>query len=935
MSEYGKEYIELRLILIGEKNVGKKSFINRLLKVPSTSTIHDTEKENLYKMQILKLRKRYEKKKNYLNSLKEINDEMAKIDKKNKVKDDKERSTTSNIINNKFSKISEKNITFKDNDYMMQVTSEELHFSKDYIRPPIPEHPSKLFNVHKTKICVKPFFILPPEKVSYDYFPAEEDSEYEIDNHFNFSFKGLKNDIKKIINNKKTIIEELPGYKISLYNIFAFIYDMSKFNSFEMLIHYYDLIEVNFNLSKIYDLIPCIIGNKRDQKIFLYSEMQNTFNDFIKEHNLPIFEISTKPYFKFDKFFLEFLIKFLNKYHVNLFKEYNFKKDFEKILINKPSFSKSNRENYSKKDLYPGPSYDVNIYSFNSFKEIFQSLNNNKYRFNRKIFYNKIGPKFHNSKSTKDINNVDILNINLNSFLSQEKGGLLNKPIEGHTFGIVKGKLNLFKSRKELIFKRYESLKESIKDDMSLLINNLSNNKKKGEEYIEETTERRKKLFEIKKNERKKILEKIFEIHSNNFGKIKNHQEQKKKKIILSQNNKSLSYPNLFATNNAFMPSTKETKEKSKKRFLEVVYPKNKNNLEEYKKILKKINKNKQKYETPSPNKYDIRNNYKYNNKGPSITGKRKEMILYRVDPSFPNLKDEFDLIVEKGTHNYTNEFKPRFKEIKKEKKYTPYPDEKIWKKWERNKSTNEKKGKIKIFIQYLRQKKRQQIKKAKEIKAQKDEIQKLRQEILIRKGYENLNGTESINYSLIEESSPKYSIKGRHSSLFSLNDENDISNIFPGNTEMMEIIKNSELNTPIPNTNIIKSRLPSFIFNKAKRFDDKTKEYERSSDLFKDGVFGLKTHENFSNKQPYSYTDKRDSIYQKKRKSPSPAEYKIKSSFEIISEKGKKISEIRDKIRTKKYFKNSKIRKRENNIKLDLQDTNKNEENSMNYNDN
>lgn len=218
------------------------------------------------------------------------------------------------------------------------------------------------------------------------------------------------------------------------------------------------------------------------------------------------------------------------------------------------------------------------------------------------------------------------------------------------------------------------------------------------------------------------------------------------------------------------------------------------------------------------------------------------------------------------------------------------------------------------------------QLKKIEEIKEQREEIQKLKKEILIRKGYENANGETRINYSLIEDSSPKYSIKGRHSSLFSINDKSDISNIFPGNTEIMELIKNSQLNRPIPDINIIKPKLPSIIFNKAKRFDDKKKIFEGSSDLFKEGIFGLKFQESFSNKQPYSYRDKRDAIYQKERKSPSPAEYKIISSFDIIAEKGKKTSEIRDKIRAKENVKNQIITEGAKETKLYFREENKNE---------
>ena len=927
MNDYQKEYIECRLILLGNEKVGKKSFINRILNVPSTSVIRNFDLENNYRKKILKLRKKYDKKKKYLEMLQKMDEEIAKPDMKNTIKDEKAKTLLPNNINLKsLSKSPDKKFMKIENNenYIMQITREELFFSKDYERPPIPEHPSKLFNIHKTKICVKPFFILPAEKINNDYVQTEDESENDLDNEIYVSFKGIKKDIKTIINDKKTIIEEdkLYGYKISIYNIFLFMYDMNDFNSFQILMHYYDLIESSIKISNIDNVITCIIGNKKDQKKFFYSEQQNTFNDFIKENNLQFFEISTKPFYNFDKFFIEFLLNILNKYHENLVNEYNFKEDFEKIVFNKPNFSKSLRELFQNKDSSPGPNYDVNIYSFNSAKEINETLNNNKLRFNKKIFYNKIGPKYIGSKSTKDINCLDnnSFKIKNNVYLSLAMGGIVNRQIEGYTFGTLKGKLNLLKDRKKLILERNESLKESIERDYSFLFNkNLNTSRIRGEEYLEEASQRRNKLFEQKIFERKKILEKLSEIHSNNLSRLKDEEIKKKKKIILSQNNKSLSTPDLLSTNTTFISNKIDSKETNKKRFLESVFPKNKDNLKRYSKILKKIHSNKKEDITPAPNAYDIRNNYTDCNKGPTITGKRKEIVLSKMDPSFPDLKDEFDIIIEKSKKKYQiKEFKPRFKRIQKEENNGPYPNEKIWKKWKENKLNNEKEGRIKDFLQYVKFKKKRQLKKMEEIKEQKEEILNLRKEILIRKGYEDQNGAKSINYSLIEDSSPKFTIKGRYSSGLFEGDKYNLKDIFHGNSEMMELVKNSQLNRPLPNTNIIKPRFPTVIFNKAQRFN-KDKEYIGSLDLFQDGNFGIKTQENFSSQEPFSHISNRDSIYPKAKGSPSPGDYKIKSSFEVIAEKGKKISEIRDKLRKKYDLKNIEINGVQNEVNFDL----------------
>ena len=48
--ESEKTYIECRLFILGERNVGKKSFIGKLLNVSSTSMIRNHEAENEFKI---------------------------------------------------------------------------------------------------------------------------------------------------------------------------------------------------------------------------------------------------------------------------------------------------------------------------------------------------------------------------------------------------------------------------------------------------------------------------------------------------------------------------------------------------------------------------------------------------------------------------------------------------------------------------------------------------------------------------------------------------------------------------------------------------------------------------------------------------------------------------------------------------------------------
>ena len=43
MSKTSKEYIECRLYILGDERVGKKSFVQKILNLPSTGIIHDIE----------------------------------------------------------------------------------------------------------------------------------------------------------------------------------------------------------------------------------------------------------------------------------------------------------------------------------------------------------------------------------------------------------------------------------------------------------------------------------------------------------------------------------------------------------------------------------------------------------------------------------------------------------------------------------------------------------------------------------------------------------------------------------------------------------------------------------------------------------------------------------------------------------------------------
>ena len=112
-----------------------------------------------------------------------------------------------------------------------------------------------------------------------------------------------------------------------------------------------------------------------------------------------------------------------------------------------------------------------------------------------------------------------------------------------------------------------------------------------------------------------------------------------------------------------------------------------------------------------------------------------------------------------------------------------------------------------------------------------------------------------------------------------------------------------------------------------SQRFLNYKKSFEGSDDLFKDGNFAPKTQENFNIKGTFSKDEKRS--LEKKEKSPSPCEYKIKSSFEIIVEKGKLVSDIRRKLNKNKYYETENRKK----YTISKRNNKKGEETSKNEN--
>ena len=855
MQEYEKNYIECRFFILGDRNVGKKSFIERLLNVPSTSLLRNIEAENEFNNTLYNLMKENELLEEELMNINKFNsttnDNFSTIKKLNRTRSlEKFRfSKTRNNFDFKRKKLeyNPNNLEGKKNKFLMKSFIKNQILTSRYKRPPVPEHPSKLFNINKSKIILKPYYIFPAEELPDYYTSTEEDtSDLILEGKNKISLKGINRDIYKKLNGKKTIIDadKLLGYTISVYNFFIFIYDLNDFSTFENLILYFNKINHKYDITNNENnYISCIIGNKKDKKVSLEKEQENKYNHFLKDNNnLYVYEISTKPFFNFDKFFYDFFFETLKQYHENLFNEYNFKKNFEKIVLNKCTFPKAVREIIDPTRDNPGPGYDLNIYGYNTIKELNDGFNDKKKRFNKKIFSNKQGPIICKSKSIKDL--MEREKKTLTSFYIQSKGGVLNKSPKGYSFGIIKGKLDLIKSRKNMFLERNKDLKDTLEGDCTLY-NYNQEYKSKDEEYFHNVIQRKNQIFSKRNNENQSKYEKNLEINANNLKAIEAKKEEKKNFIITKLKLfKSSSSPNLLVS--SLTDENKAEKDFNKQRFCDVVYPKNKEHMKHYTKKRNYITKHKQYSETPGPNAYDIRTNLLDPNKGPFILEKRKIYEYPRDDPSYPDFKDQFEIIAEKAEKYGKKEkfYRPRFQEIIREKDPGPYHDQEIWKKWQKNKEKLERAGRIKDFIDYRKQKLNDHNENMIKINEEKKQIEEISRAILIKKGYEDPAILKDINYSLVEESSPKYTIKGKITPKI-INYEEFGINFLNDNEENMNAIKMAQINRPLPDLNYVRPKLPNISFSKAERFQ-KIKEYEGSTYLFRDGIFAPKTQEDF-----------------------------------------------------------------------------------------
>ena len=541
--EQEKEYAEFRIFLLGPEKAGKRSFIKKMLSMPTNSQILGIQAENdlmqNYLSSTLKTQGRggrspkKQGNNNLKNSYNGYKTMTYSVDKKNAGKTVAKNQKTANISENKDTKIT--------NTKSSYLSYQSSHKPK---REKYQEFPAKMYTINKNKILYKMYYIPPAERLSYDYEPKEEDdSEYEIEKEHKMSLKGIKTDIRTILTTKGSVYDEekLSKYSMKIINVFLFMFDLSDFYSFKEIIIYYSALSKYFKFSENDSIKSVLIGNKKDKENVRTKQQNIIFENFISKTGMASFEVSNKPYYNFVGFFDDFFYKILYKSldNVELTKP-ELDETLNRLLKIKPNFSKSQRSNIVTDFDNPGPIYNTNVYTVNSPKELYNALTNKKTRFVDKIFLNKSGPKIVRPKSSKEAlvkqqmekekENEQFLFNKLNTFSNSNNNVNFSYNTAGFSFGLVNGKLGLKSERKKLIKEQERKFFEGLGDNnISDFVKQL-NREVKDTKYFNDVANRKNELYQNKIKEKRNKNNEIMRHHKHNLDELNKRREKMKEK---------------------------------------------------------------------------------------------------------------------------------------------------------------------------------------------------------------------------------------------------------------------------------------------------------------------------------------------------------------------------------------------------------------------
>ena len=777
----------------------------------------------------------------------------------------------------------------------------------------------------KNLMKFKKIFIVGKCRLEFNFFPIksaeekimtglndlrDEEEEVKFGNKL-INFKSIQEEIKNILT------KEQKDPSATLDNLFLFVYDLKDYSTLKKLELYYNKLNNYFKIDS--DYLKALIGNKADSKISPPKKDKDFLDAFMKNNNFKYYEISTYNYFNFETFFESIFIDILSSIEEELQKK-AFINRFHLILHSRPTLSKAERKIHRINDvpfLAEGENPDVYAYPEDKaeFRRTFSNMKKGRYGF--KIFINKQGPIFpvvdkhgtdknkhggymskpgtaygrdKKSKTAIGFGNWEINNRN------KEIREALQMNVPGYSLGIKGGKYGFRQERKKKFQEREEELKSAFQGRYT----NLNQRKTMSSKY--------KKNIDYDEN-KKEIMKQIVDRIQENENR---HVKDREKNIEMREN----------------LIKEKIDKIKTKQEKYQKIYEKNqqeimlkRQEMSHPKTALTRKAKSKPK-DIPNYTLYDVTTKYDPN-KGWSMGMKYTyNPNKNKDDPDFPKLQSEFDKIVNNPKYAEIKYTAPRFKEEKIVKPSTdikPYDDSKEKKKIKEIREKSERNMKIKKFLAN-QEKNKQKVKENKKqiLEAQQEELEELKERIAPKNqeglyDYTGYNGDYvDINYKLVEEASPNYTMKGRynHGSIFDMpdnyslvnNEDDDEENKIGSNGKPIQD-EEYKKSLPVPQYNIVKPSLPTYSFSKATRFYSKPL-YQPSPNAipvipFEDGKFKPDDVKSFFQGKEGMVKAKKDNVL-KSNGIPGPGQYKIKGFAEILAEKGKKISDRRDEIRKK-----------------------------------
>ena len=838
--------VELRIILIGDKDVGKKSIINRIKLINSTET-----------------------KKNNFKGF------MPPKKKKTKVKKVKNES------NEQTSTRSKRTGTYE------SVESTEEETEEDKLREHREEKRiscmrfSKLYRLGFNSIDISFFPCAEEQPISYDYELKEDDEFYEFEKEYKVSIKQLVKEVEYII------VKPAEDDRNQVEFLFILCFDLGNISSFEKLVVFFSQIERHFKLTSDYKIV--LVGNKMDKRASMSDDEKDNIEQFKSKYTSNYYEISTLMFFNFDNFFEKLILD--NFKDLPFLDEYADK--FHEIITTKRTFPTTKRPEFGDPNKVPGPNkYNSNPYQYPDNEKEFKRMFKDKDKFNKHIFINKQGllypPPSNNDKdllfgnSKKKSRSTDKKEI-LYSFdstrMEEVKAALeLQSNKKGYTLGVKTHKpLGLFKERENLRKIRDREKQEALGGNIILM---------GGEKRVltEEDIEENQNRYETNRKDNWKRTLQDNKIKQDN---LKKRHDDVKEKNALSYTEKLI--------------AVKDRQDKYSKIFEDM---KKSRDLAQNEHFLNNNKKQITAYKEPKCRFYDpvpsITTNKGFTFGRKYISRKTDKDI---ISPEFPTFQDDFEKLIEKNKKRVI--VKPLGPKIPINKSIQVGDSSKVMEKMKvfEKRRLDHLKETFNDFFEDRKYRKDFVIKKKKEIQTMQE--QNLQEQI--QKTYKDDNYLiRDINYGQVESSSPMFSMKGRYEigSIFQI-DKHDKENDFstPDNNFYVENPNFSLIRPRYPAFSFGNSKRFSSVSNEGR--NERSNQKEISERNLTEGnlatiyYYGDQDSHSFLKAQTTMGTGKK--LYTKENGYPGPNQYLIRGFADEVKLRGDRVNETRKKLIEKK----------------------------------